>query len=240
MYKLTNYYQLDAMDCGPTCLRMIAKHYGRSYSLQGLREKSFITREGVSMLGISEAAESIGFRTSGVRITYEQLRDEAVKPCILHWNQNHFVVCYKIKKGKIYIADPASGLVVYTEEEFKRCWISTKVNGEDTGTALLLEPGPEFYELEEEKTAVKRDLRFFFRYLTPYKSQFVQLILGMVTASILQLILPFLTQSLVDTGIRDGNLSFITLILITQLAIFVGKLSVDFIRSWILLHMNTR
>ena len=111
MYKLTNYYQLDAMDCGPTCLRMIAKHYGRSYSLQGLREKSFITREGVSMLGISEAAESIGFRTSGVRITYEQLRDEAVKPCILHWNQNHFVVCYKIKKGKIYIADPASGLV---------------------------------------------------------------------------------------------------------------------------------
>jgi len=238
--RLTVYFQLDAMDCGPTCLRMIAKHYGRSYSLQGLREKSFLTREGVSMLGISEAAESIGFRTSGVRITYEQLRDEAVKPCILHWNQNHFVVCYKIKKGKIYIADPASGLVVYTEEEFKRCWISTKVNGEDTGTALLLEPGPEFYELEEERTAVKRDLRFFFRYLTPYKSQFVQLILGMVTASILQLILPFLTQSLVDTGIRDGNLSFITLILITQLVIFVGKLSVDFIRSWILLHMNTR
>ncbi len=129
--------------------------------------------------------------------------------------------------------------MVYTEEEFKRCLISTRAI-EDTGTALLLEPGPEFYELEEEKKAVKRDLRFFFRYLTPYKSQFVQLILGMVTASILQLILPFLTQSLVDTGIRDGNLSFITLILITQLAIFVGKLSVDFIRSWILLHMNTR
>jgi len=124
---------------------MIAKFYGRVYSIQNLREKAFITREGVSMLGISEAAEAIGFRTQGVRITVEELEKECPLPCILHWNQWHFVVCYKIRKGKFYVADPAAGLITYTREEFKRCWVSTKVDGQDTGTALLLEPGPEFY-----------------------------------------------------------------------------------------------
>ncbi|WP_085535957.1 peptidase domain-containing ABC transporter [Massilibacteroides vaginae] len=232
--------QLDAMDCGPTCLRMIAKHYGRSYTLQSLRERSFITREGVSMLGISDAAESIGFRTSGVRITVDQLKKEAVLPCILHWNQSHFVVLYKVKGDQFYIADPASKKVVFNEEEFKRCWLSTKSDGVDTGTALLLEPGPEFYDREDEREVRVRNLSFFFRYIRPYRKELLQLILGMVTASILQLILPFLTQSLVDTGIRDSNLNFITLVLIAQLVIFVAKLSVDFIRSWILLHMNTR
>ena len=192
------------------------------------------------MLGISDAAESIGFHTSGVRVTVKQLLNDCPLPCILHWNQNHFVVCYQIKNGKFYIADPGSGLATYTEEEFKRCWISTKIGGEDTGTALLLEPGPQFYDQEDEKQTDKRKLHYFFRYITPYKREIVQLILGMITASILQLILPFLTQSLVDTGIRDSNLSFITLILIAQLVIFIAKLSVDFIRSWILLHVNTR
>lgn len=235
-----HYHQLDAMDCGPSCLRMIAKYYGRAYSVQSLREKAFITREGVSMLGISEAAEAIGFRTSGVRITVEELEKECPLPCILHWNQRHFVVCYKIKKGNFHIADPAAGLITYTKEEFKRCWISTKVDGKDSGTALLLESGAEFYEMEEEAKKKKRNLNFFFRYISPYKRELSQLILGMLTASILQLILPFLTQSLVDTGIRDNNLNFITLILISQLVIFIAKLSVDFIRSWILLHVNTR
>ncbi len=235
-----HYVQLDAMDCGPTSLRMIAKYYGRNYSLQYLRERAFITREGVSMLGISDAAESIGFRTNGVKISLEQLKKETPLPCILHWNQNHFVVLYKIKNDKYYIADPASKKVVFNEEEFKRCWISTKTGEQDTGTALLLEPGPEFYDMEDEKDKRGHGLSYFFRYLIPFKKEFVQLILGMVTVSILQLIMPFLTQALVDTGIRDSNLSFITLILIAQLIIFLARLSVDFIRSWILLHVNTR
>ncbi|MCC8200130.1 MAG: peptidase domain-containing ABC transporter [Tannerellaceae bacterium] len=238
--RFPHYTQLDAMDCGPTCLRMIAKYYGRSYSLQTLRERAFITREGVSMLGISEAAETIGFRTSGVKVTLKQLAEELPLPCVLHWNQSHFVVCYKIKNGKYYIADPAAGLVVYNEEEIKKCWCSTTVEGKDCGTALLLEPGPEFYDLEDEKEKRSRGLSYFFRYVRPYKREMIQLILGMITASILQLILPFLTQAMVDTGIRDSNLSFITLILIAQLIIFVARLSVDFIRSWILLHVNTR
>ena len=235
-----HYLQLDAMDCGPSCLRMIAKYYGKTYSLQSLRERSFITREGVSMLGISDAAESVGFRTSGVRITLEQLKKEVPLPCILHWNQNHFVVCYRIKGDKYSISDPASGRVTYKEDELTRCWFSTKVDGRDTGTALLLEPGPDFYDRDEEDVTREKRLSYFFRYVTPYKKEFFQLILGMMTGSILQLIMPFLTQSLVDTGIRDGNLSFISLILIAQVVIFLAQLSVGFIRSWILLHVNTR
>ena len=227
------------MDCGPTCLRMIAKHYGRSYSVQYLRERAFITREGVSMLGISDAAESIGFRTQGVRISLEELERECPLPCVLHWNQQHFVVCYKIRKGRFYIADPAAGLVTYEREELKRCWLSTRVGGEDCGTALLLEPSPAFYD-EEEQQKERRGMGFFFRYLTPYRQALIQLLLGMLTASLLQLILPFLTQSLVDVGVRDGNLGFISLILVAQLMVFLAKLSVEFIRGWILLHVNSR
>lgn len=232
------------MDCGPTSLRMIAKYYGKSFTLQTLRSYSFITRGGVSMLGISDAAEAIGFRTSGVRISFNQLVEDVPLPCILHWNQNHFVVCYNIKKlangYKVYIADPASQLITYSEQEFKKCWLATKENSEDKGTALVLEPGPEFYDQEDEKQEGIRGLLFFAKYLTPYKKQLIQLILAMITVSGLQLIFPFLTQSLVDIGIRDGNLNFITLILVAQVIISASQLSVDFIRSWILLHMNTR
>ncbi|AEW21118.1 ABC transporter, ATP-binding protein [Tannerella forsythia 92A2] len=244
MSSFPTFIQLDSMDCGPTCLRMIAKHYGKHYSLETLRQHSFITREGVSMLGISDAAEYIGFRTSGVMISFEQLVEEAPLPCIVHWNQNHFVTVYDVKRNKkgyrIRVADPALGSVTYHEAEFKKCWLSTKKENEDKGAALLLQPGPEFYDREDEKENRNRSLRYFLRYLTPYKSELVQLILGMVVVSLLQLIFPFLTQSLVDIGIRDGNMSFITLILIAQLIIFIARLSVEFIRSWILLHMNTR
>lgn len=243
--KFPHYCQLDAMDCGPSCLRMIAKYYGRSYTLQTLRERCFITREGVSMLGISDAAEYIGFRTIGVRISFDQLINEANLPCILHWNQNHFVVCYRIechKNGEVslYIADPASRKLIYHKEEFLRCWISKKENSTDTGTALLLEPSPLFDSIDDEKRSSRRDFAFFVKYLLPYKSQFAQLIIGMLVGSGIQMIFPFLTQALVDTGIRDRNLSFITLILITQLLLFISQLAVGFIRSWIMLHINSR
>ena len=244
MHNFHHYIQLDAMDCGPTCLRMIAKFYGKSYSLQTLRSRSFITREGVSMLGISDAAESIGFRTSGLRITFKQLVEDVPLPCILHWSQKHFVVCYDIRKKKdgyrIAIADPANQLVTYKEDEFKKCWITTKADGEEKGTALALEPSPDFYEQDDEKHTTEHNLAFFLKYLTPYKKQLIQLVLGMLTISVLQLIFPFLTQSLVDIGIHSGNLSFITLILISQLVVSVSQISVGFIRSWIMLHMNAR
>jgi ATP-binding cassette, subfamily B, bacterial len=254
MNLFPEYFQLDAMDCGPTCLRMIAKYYRLSYSLQSLRERSFITREGVSMLGISDAAESIGFRTQGVRISFDQLVKDVPLPCILHWNQNHFVVCYAIKQkrrgilGKkdqtenyaISIADPAKGLLTYTKEEFLSCWLSTKSKGEDKGTALILTTTPALYDQEDEKTQSKISLGYFARYLIPHKLQLLQLALGMLLVSILQLIFPFLTQTMVDVGIGTHNLSLITLILIAQLVLFVTQLSVEFIRSWIVLHITTR
>ncbi|NMC99726.1 MAG: peptidase domain-containing ABC transporter [Bacteroidales bacterium] len=243
MATFPHYIQTDSMDCGPTCLRMIAKYYGKNYSLQYLRENSFITREGVSMLGISDAAENIGFKTMGVRISFEQLETDASLPCIVHWKQNHFVVVYDIleKKGKtwILVADPARDLIKYTREEFCSGWLSTKNSGEDMGVALLLEPTPAFYEMKGEKSD-RTKINFLFKYLKPHKRYIIQLFLGMLLGSLLQLIFPFLTQAVVDVGIGNQNLGFITLVLIAQLVLFASRMSVDFIRSWILLHVSTR
>lgn len=243
--RFPHYLQHDAADCGPTSLRMIAKHYGKEYSAEMLRQHCYISREGVSMLGISDAAEYIGFRSIGVRITFEQLAKEALLPCILHWNQNHFVVCYKIEKKRkekynIYISDPASQRLCYTKEEFLKCWLSTKSGNMDKGAALLLEPGVDFGKREEEVDAKKHSLSFFLKYFLPYKGQFVQLLFGMLVGSLLQLTFPFLTQAMVDWGIGEKNLSLITLVLIAQLTIFLAQLCVGYIRSWILLHVNSR
>ena len=210
-----------------------------------LRRHCNISREGVSMLGISDAAEYIGLHTMGVRISFEQLAEEALLPCILHWNQNHFVVCYKIEKkrnGKynIHISDPASQRLCYTKEEFLKCWLSTKSNNIDKGSALLLEPGVDFGNRKEEVEARKHSLSFFLKYLLPYKGQFLQLLFGMIVGSLLQLIFPFLTQAMVDWGVGEKNLSLITLILVAQLTLFLAQLSVGYIRSWILLHVNSR
>ena len=244
------YHQLDAMDCGPTCLRMVAKHYGKHYSLETLRQKSFIGREGVSMLGISTAAESIGFRTIGVHISFEQLA-EAPLPCIVHWKQNHFVIVYDIKirknrerpivetrhgtslqippEGTVYVADPAQGLIKFTVQEFLSGWLSTKTEGQDEGVALLLEPTPDFYAAEDEKQD-KTKLRFVLQYLKPYKKLIVQLFLGMLLGTLLQLIFPFLTQTIVDYGIGNNNLSStrINISIISDFLIKLMKLPIGF------------
>jgi ATP-binding cassette subfamily B protein len=235
----TFFPQPDAMDCGPTCLRMVAKHYGKSYTLQSLRNRSYITREGVSLLGISDAAESIGFRTMGVKAPFEKLEQEGVTPFIAHWQQNHFVVVYQITKDKVFVADPAKGKISYTKQEFLKYWLSSKEKGEEVGIALILQPTPDFYEQEDEK-ADKTKFRFLFQYLRPHKKLVVQLVLGLLLGSLLQLIFPFLTQSIVDFGIANNNLSFIYLVLIAQMVLFVSRMTVDFIRSWIMLHISTR
>lgn len=240
------YPQYDMMDCGPACLRMIAKYHGKHFTLQTLRKKCYITHEGVSMLGISEAAESIGFRTLGIRVDTARLVESVSLPCILHWNQNHFVVLYKVKerrhgKNTFHIADPASKRVKYDREEFEKCWCSLTSEQGREGTALLLTPGPDFEHIDEEQeNTVKRDLLFFARYLLPYKGQFVQLLFGMALGSLLQMVFPFLTQAMVDVGIGDRNLGFITVVLIAQLALFFSQLAIGFLRSWIMLHINSR
>ncbi len=235
------YRQLDAMDCGPTCLRMIAQHYGRHYSLQYFRERCYIDREGVSLLGTSEGAESIGMRTLAVKLPFESDDSEDASfqdvplPCIVHWDQNHFVVVYKIDKKHVWIADPAREKIKLTHREFKKHWISDS----NKGIALLLEATPDFYTHEREEIK-KTGFGFLFRYVKPFRSLVIQLFFGLVLGSLFQLIFPFLTQAIVDTGIQNSDIDFIWLVLIGQLVLFISQIAVQFIQSWILLHIGAR
>ena len=241
-----HYYQPDAMDCGATCLRMIAKYYGKEYSIETLREKCFTAKDGVSLLSVSKTAEELGFKTIGGRVTYQKLTTEAPLPCMLYWNQEHFVVLYKIEKSKLYkgniklhIADPGKGLLSYSEEEFKKNWVSTQSIGEEKGVVLLFEPTSDFYSKEGEIVKTK-SIKFILKYFLRYKKYFTQLILSLIFASLLQLIFPFLTQSIVDIGISSKNISFIYLILMAQMTLILSRMLVDLIRRWILLHISVR
>jgi len=237
------------MDCGPTCLRMVCSYYGRKIAIQKLRALCYINRGGVNLLAISEAAEKIGLRSTGVKLSLNQL-NEAELPCILHWRQNHFVVLYKISKSsknpllwrgqgeaKYYLADPGTGLVTLTEDVFKKHWFAHKETSE--GISLLLSPSPHFYEQEDDNES-KVSWLTILRYFYAYKKLFIQLAFGLGIGTLLSLVTPFLTQSIVDIGINTRNINFVYLILIAQVMLFIGSTSVNFIRSWILLHISTR
>jgi ATP-binding cassette subfamily B protein len=228
---------MDQMDCGATCLRIIFKHFGRVIPIQRIRKLCQTTNIGVNLLGVSEAAEQLGFRTYGIRLNLDQLQ-EIELPCILHWNQNHFVVLYRIANKKYYISDPAAGLLSYDEREFTRNWFASREM--HAGLSLILSPGPEFYDVSEDESSPTLHWSKIFTYFFKYKRLFFQLILGMLLGTILQLVTPFLTQSIVDIGINAKNISFINMILIAQLMLFIGSTSVSFIRSWIMLHISTR
>lgn len=243
--RFPHFKQHNTSDCGPTCLRMIAKHYRQDYSVEMLRRQCHIARNGVNMLGISDAATHIGLDNVGVKMTFRQLAEEGVFPCILHWNRNHFVVCYGIdrnREGKyrIHISDPASQRLTYTQEEFEKCWIGPHTAKEGHGTALMLEPGDGFGTVKDDFIQNRRTLLSFVRYFTPYRAMIGQLLLAMVAGSVIQMVLPFLSQAMVDQGINGRNMNIITLILMAQLGFFVATLSIDYIRSWIMLHMNSR
>ncbi len=233
--KFPFYKQLDAMDCGPTCLRMIAKHYGKSYSLQSLREKSFISREGVSLLGLDEAAETIGMRTLAVRIPYDKL-DEVPLPCIAHWKQRHFVVIHKLKKQRVYVADPAHGLLIYSKKEFIDRWGKK----DDEGVLLLLEPTPQFYLEQDDRDQDTVSFGFLLRHLAAHRKALLTVLLFMLVGTLLQFALPFLTQAIVDRGINGRNLNLVYAILIAQFMLYTGQTWADFIRSRILLRVGTR
>jgi len=231
--------QPDAMDCGPACLKMVAEFYKMSFSLDSLRKKCFITREGVSFLGLSEAADSLGFRTIGVRIPFDLLNENVPLPCIVHWRQKHFIVVYKIKNNKIWVADPAVGLLKLTREEFISNWASTVVDGKQAGLVLIIEPTPALFKNENDKEK-STGFRFLFRYFRLYKKYLYQLVLGLILGSCIQLIIPFLTQSIIDIGLNNNDIGFIYLILFAQLALVFGRMSVEFIRGWLLLHIGSR
>ena len=236
--------QPDAMDCGPASLAMIAQHYGRHYTLDHLRERCSLARDGVSLLGISKAAEEIGFRTVGGRLTFDQLAEKALLPCIVHWNQEHFVVVYAIRKQRkgytVFVADPGKGLLTYSREEFCAHWISTRTNGEEKGIALLMEPTQLFYEQEGDQRPSENRIRFLWKYLLRYRRFFGQLILGLLIGSLLQLVFPFLTQAIVDTGIQGKDIGFVWLVLLAEMMLLFSRTAIDFIRRKILLHISTR
>ena len=236
-------YQHDSMQCGIACLQMICGYYGKKYSSEYLSKLCFATTEGVSMLGINDAANTLGFHTLCVKIATKDLEKVSL-PCILHWNQNHFIVLYKVKNGKkFYVADPGKGLVTYGLDEFKKHWVSTKSNGEAKGIAMFLETTPAFFTYKMEGEAnlkEKRSFRFLFGYVKKYRKYFGQIILGLIVGSLLQLVLPFLTQSIVDVGIKNQDIGFVWLILLGQLMLTISRTVIDFIRRWLLLHISLR
>ena len=245
MPKFPFYKQAESKDCGPTCIKIIAKYYGKVLNTQKLRSLSETTREGSSLLGLSDAVESIGFRSLGVKLSLEKL-EEVPLPCIIHWNKVHYVVLYKVKKDRkgnwtIYISDPAHGLITYTKEEFLRAWIGNNATETtEEGVALLVEPTPKFYSDNLDEEDQKFGFKFISKYVFKYKKFIVQLILGLTAGSLLQLITPFLTQSIVDVGIKNQDINFVYLILIAMLSLFIGRTLIDVLRSWILLHLSTR
>ena len=238
--KLKFFPQHDQMDCGPACLAMISSYYGKDFGLQYLRNKSFITREGVSLLGISEASKKIGFSDISAKLNADDF-DNGLLPCILHWNQNHFVVLYKISKniftGKLTykIADPGHGFISINEEKFKKSWLS---DGEK-GVALFLEPTEEFYKQtppQEEKLSIK----YLLNYLKPYKSQMGWMFFLLTLGTLTTLVFPILTQKLIDEGVSKKNFSIITYILLAQLAFFFGNIVINIFRNWIMLVVGTK
>lgn len=241
MKKFPTYIQADFKDCGPTCLKIVAKHYGKTINIQALRSLSETTREGSNLLFLSDAAEKIGFRTLGVKLSPERLHD-ATLPCILHWNREHYVVLYAIKKNKYFISDPAFGLIEYNQKDFIKFWVGNNADSfTQEGIALLIEPSPAFFQTEFDREE-KKGLGFkrIAQYVLRYKSFLVQLSIGLMAGSLLQLLFPFLTQSVVDVGIQNQNIHFIYLVLFAQLFLFAGKTGLELIRSWIMLHLSTR
>ena len=233
--------QHDSMECGISCLSMVCKKFDKEYDTSELYKICKATKEGVSLKAIAETARSIGLDSVSVQITLDELMSN--KLCsILHWNQNHFVVLYKVNhKKEFYIADPAKGLVKYNLEEFKKHWISTQSGGEEKGIAMFLEPTPAFYEKQiDEQPTEERSFKFLFGYIKQYRKYFGQIVLGLLVGSLLQLILPFLTQAIVDVGIKNQNIGFIWLILLGQLVLTVSRTAIDFIRRWLLLHISLR
>lgn len=231
--------QHDQMDCGPACLAMIASHYGVDFGLQYLRDKSFMTKEGVSLLGICEAAEKIGMKTVAVKSQLKYV-DNSLLPCILHWNQNHFVVLRKISKNVFTrkpvfkIADPGHGYINLSEEKLKKSWIS----GEEKGVVLFLEPTEEFYK-QSSRQEKKISVKFLLNHLKPYKRQMLQMLLLLLFGTITTLVFPVLTQKLMDEGVSKKDLSVISYILIAQLAFFLGNIIFNIFRNWIMLIVGT-
>jgi ATP-binding cassette, subfamily B, bacterial len=234
------YRQMDQMDCGSTCLRMITRFHGRILTAETLREKCTTTREGSSFAGIAEGAEALGINSLAVQVDFNALRNEVPLPCVAHWRQRHFVVVRAVRGDKVDVADPAFGLITYPREQFISGWQHGRLRDDDKGLLLLLEPTPEFYANGSDEAGARSGIGFLLPYFRPYRPLFMQLTLGLLVGSSLQLLIPFLTQAMVDHGIEYQNLGFIYLILLGQLTVFFSQTAVGVIRGWLLLHIGAR
>lgn len=230
-------YQMDAKDCGPACLKIIAKYYEKYYSLQYLRDLCGITREGVSFLDISYAAEKIGLRTVSVKVTIENLTTRIPLPCIIHWDENHFIVVYNTQKGKIYVSDPAKGLLSYSEEEFKDRWYK---ENEEFGMLMVLEPMANFKQIEaNERIERFKSFENLLNYFPPTKSIWRPLPI-MLIATGLQAVLPFISKSVIDISIYTQDISFIYMMLVGNIVLLLSITLSNVLRDWVLLHVSTR
>lgn len=233
-FNFPTYIQHDQMDCGPACLKIISKYYDKTFSLKYLRDRCYITREGVSLFDIGRAAEDMGYRTLAIKVGFEDLITKMPLPLIVHWKQQHFVVVYKVTRSKVYISDPAQGLISYTYADFKEAWEMS--NG--LGTVLILETTPEFFEQAEEDT--KASLRHFMKYLKPHHKYLGQVIVGMVAGILIGLLSPFISQSIVDFGIGSGNIKFVNTMLVAGLILAVSSMASGFIQSRLMLYVSER
>jgi len=245
MRKFPFFRQLDSMDCGPTCLRIIAKYYGHNHDLDFFRKLVPPARDGVTLMDISIGAEKFGFKSLGAAVTTSQLVHEVPLPCILHWEQCHFVVLYKARRNwqrklEFHISDPAKGLIKYNQKDFAKAWLSNIVDKDETGIILMLQPTSELGKLQEERKKRYSSLQIFHTYFKTYRKYFVQLAIAIVLLSLIQLIFPFLTQLTVDKGVRYKDVGIIYIIMAAQFTLVLGRMSVSILQRWILLHVSTR
>ena len=237
LHRFPTEYQMDAKDCGPASLKMVAKYFGRYYSLQYLRDKCGITKEGVSLLGISAAAESIGLHTAAFKCTIEDVIMKVPFPVIIYWNENHFVVVYHANNKHIWVSDPCKGHVKYTRREFMEGWY---LKNEDKGVLLALEPTADFKLSKQEKTQEKDSMISMLRYFMPYKKEFSLIFFVMLVATLLQGILPFISKSVIDIGISTSDVNFINMVLIGNICILLSIMVFNVVRDWILMHITAR
>lgn len=222
------------MDCGPACIKIIARHYGKTLSMKYLRDKCFITREGISMFDIGQAAESIGFRTLALKLNFDDLYKKMPLPLIVHWKEKHFVVVYKITKTKVFVSDPASGLISYTYAEFCDAWYKNN----NMGAAVVMEPTTDFNSVIDNETS--SSLKYFRRYLKPYHKYLIQVIIGMLVGLLIGLMSPFISQSVVDFGISGANMGFIKTMMIAGIVLAFSSLVSGFIQSRLMLYVSER
>lgn len=236
--------QYDSMDCGPTCLKMICHHYGKDISLEYLREICYINKQGVSLMNLYEAGRVLGFETEAYNLATTELEKNCPLPCIVHWNQEHFVVLYDIKvqpsligndRVRFYVANPAYGKITLNKENFSKYCVSH----DDKVTVLLFNSTEKFHSIQEQKNKSNLN-RYLFNLLMTQKRYLLQIAIGMLGASILTLCFPFLTQFLVDQGVQAKNLSLIYMILLMYIFLFLGSVAIDITQNWLMLHVNAR